>query len=81
MMKAMKIVSHSDYQTTTGIYTHMDQETLRATADGYGRGVQDSDHGGQEEPDAEAGKQGDSIPQDRQLSLISRSYGSGFFVV
>ena len=32
-LKAMKIVGHSDYQTTADIYTHLDQEMLRATAD------------------------------------------------
>ena len=32
-LKAMKIVVHSDYQTTADIYTHLDQEMLRATAD------------------------------------------------
>ncbi len=31
--KAMKFVGHSDYQTITDIYTHLDQEMLRATAD------------------------------------------------
>ena len=32
-LKAMKIVGHSDYQTTADIYTHLDQEMLRATVD------------------------------------------------
>ena len=32
-LKAMKIVGHSEYQTTADIYTHLDQEMLRATAD------------------------------------------------
>ena len=30
--KAMKIVGHSEYQTTADIYTHLDKEMLRATA-------------------------------------------------
>ena len=46
-----------------------------------GRRIQDGRCGSSEEADAEAGQQGDSIPQDRQLSLISRSFGSGLFVV
>ena len=32
-LKAMKIVGHSDYQTTADIYTHLDQEMMRATAE------------------------------------------------
>ena len=32
-LKAMKIVGHSEYQTTADIYTHLDQEMMRATAD------------------------------------------------
>ena len=32
-LKAMKIVGHNEYQTTADIYTHLDQEMLRATAD------------------------------------------------
>ncbi len=31
-MKAMKIVSHSDYQTTADIYTHLDELSMRVTA-------------------------------------------------
>ena len=29
----MKIVGHSDYQTTADIYTHLDQEMMQATAE------------------------------------------------
>lgn len=32
-LKAMKIVGHTEYQTTADIYTHLDHEMLRATAD------------------------------------------------
>ena len=32
-LKAMKIVGHSEYQTTADIYTHLDQEMLQATAE------------------------------------------------
>lgn len=32
-LKAMKIMGHNEYQTTADIYTHLDQEMLRATAD------------------------------------------------
>ena len=32
-LKAMKIVGHTEYQTTADIYTHLDYEMLRATAD------------------------------------------------
>ena len=32
-LKAMKIVGHSEYQTTADIYTHLDQEMMQATAD------------------------------------------------
>jgi len=32
-LKAMKIVGHSEYQTTADIYTHLDHEMLKATAD------------------------------------------------
>jgi len=46
-----------------------------------GRRIQEGRCGSSEEPDAEVGQQSDSIPQDRQLSLISRSFGSGLFVV
>ena len=31
--KAMKIVGHSEYQTTADIYTHLDQEMMQATAE------------------------------------------------
>ena len=31
-LKAMKIVRHSDYQTTVDIYTHLDELSTRATA-------------------------------------------------
>ena len=33
MMKSMKIVGHSYYQTTAYIFTHLDQEMLRTTAE------------------------------------------------
>ncbi len=32
--KAVKIVSHSDYKTSADIYTHLNQEMMRATAEG-----------------------------------------------
>ena len=32
-LKAMKIAGHTEYQTTADIYTHLDHEMLRATAD------------------------------------------------
>ena len=32
-LKAMKIVGHSEYQTTADIYTHLDQEMMQATAE------------------------------------------------
>lgn len=32
-LKAMKILGHKDYQTTANIYTHLDKETLKTTAE------------------------------------------------
>ena len=32
-LKAMKIAGYTEYQTTADIYTHLDHEMLRATAD------------------------------------------------
>ena len=32
-LKAMKIVGHSEYQTTANIYTHLDREMMQATAE------------------------------------------------
>ena len=34
-LKAMKIVGHNEYQTTADIYTHLDQEMMQATAEGF----------------------------------------------
>ena len=32
-LQTMKIVGHSEYQTTADIYTHLDQEMMQATAE------------------------------------------------
>ena len=44
-----------------------------------GRRIQEGGYGSPEEADAEAGQQGALVPQDGQLSLMSRSFGSGLF--
>jgi len=33
LLKALKIMGHSEYQTTADIYTHLDQEMMQATAE------------------------------------------------
>ena len=81
LLKAMKIVGHNEYQTTADIFTHLDQEDDAGNGGGPGRRIQEGRYGGPEEADAEASQQGALVPQDGQLSLISRSFGSGLFVV
>ena len=52
---AMKIVGHTDYQTTANIYTHLKEETLRRASVNMEKVFADREKGGGRERRGEAG--------------------------
>ncbi len=69
-----RLPDHSGYVHAPG------SENAEGNSGRYGGRAQEGDHGSPEEPDAEAGQQGDSIPRDGQLRLVSRSFDFGAFI-